>query len=203
MSDEEQKQDPRHTKEHLDEMRNKSGQFRTAKRNERIKQLVTYDLTPKAERKELGIPHSDQGIADSIGVTVSTVKSWRLTDFYKKEYKQREQAKLEYIQPGIATIIDEGLRKELADDDLKTYQEVKGAIALKAAEGDAKATETYLKYWGKTFLDAEVTRVDALADYTDDELLAELVELVQIPALEAAIAKRLARAGGEVEDAEV
>ena len=191
------------TAEHMDLLRDKSNRLRKEKREERIKQLAYFDAMTKDDRRRQRLPHTDAGLAENMGVSVSSIRKWRRDPMYEQTMKEERSKILAKIDPRAEVILDAAAQHKLANDDLLTYEKVKAGIAAGAMEGDARSIEVYLKHWGNTFVQQETTRVDVLADYTDEQLLLEIAELVQHDALTNAMAQVAERWQADIDKADL
>lgn len=172
---------------HLEEIRKKSQASFKERRAENLEQLVTIDMTPKELRRTRGLPMTDTAIAKVFDVTPATIANWRKLEDYQILRTKKEQKAQKQIDKRSEVVLQKTEKLDLANDDAATYQAVKAGIAADAEAGNLKAIEVYLRTWGRPFIDQEVTRVDALSDYSDEELVLDILEMVNPDLLAASI----------------
>jgi hypothetical protein len=149
-------------------------------KQDRVRELAEWDQLDRQQRKALGLPLTDTEWAKVKGLNARRVGKYRTDPFYAKCVEDLRNITAKRIAPGgSASLADVALSGVPGTDDLADYTAIKSQLAALARQGDARALETWLKNWGKPFLDEEVAnRVADLASMTDETLVTQLVSLV-------------------------
>lgn len=153
---------------------------KTADRLERLRALAEMHATPKSSRKALGLPLTDKAFADHWDVVPGRISKDKQTAEYKKFLAEAEEAQARKLDPRGTAAMSQTKLADLANNDLATYEQIKGQVAQDAMAGDVKALELWLKTWGTPFVQEEVNRVDAVSNLDDRELIEEIIELVDV-----------------------
>lgn len=152
---------------------------------------------PKKTKLAMGLPMRQTDFAELKGISTRTLQRWKKDPEFQLLVQQK---KAKFLETGMvpdstgrarphthATAqkrIEEALAEasgELAvgeSEDETRYLRMQAAIVEKAMEGDYRAQELYLKYWGKSFIEAEQSADDELAALTDAELVNRMLTLV-------------------------
>ena len=144
-------------------------------------EFVEWLLMSKGERSDRGLPTSYQQFAVRKGVTAETLRRWRNDEAFQRRVASR---KVDYESGGPALFcppdaydkpelsrhigerqkeskrrsrVEERVAEAAASgsEDERDYALVKESVRDLAAQGDAKALELYMRYWGKAHAERE------------------------------------------------
>lgn len=137
--------------------------------------------TPAAVRKRTGMPTSKAAYARRHGVTDRTLRRWEapddkvfarlLAEAHEAWQSKTEDAPEAEVVPDVPDVEGDALKRD--------YEAVRASIVSRAREGDPKAMDAFMKYYGKTLAEEEAAaRNSGLSALSDDELVAETLSLI-------------------------
>lgn len=155
-----------------------SNKGRSDDRTARLEALAAMHATPRANRAAAGMPLTDKAFAEHWGVVANRITKDKQSPEFKKLLAEAKERNARQLDPRGSAALTEAKIAEFANDDLSTYEALKGQLAAEAMAGEHKALELWLKTWGAPFVQEEVNRVDAVSNLDDRELVEEIIELV-------------------------
>lgn len=152
---------------------------RSNKRADRIQALAVLYATPRSSRAAAGLPLTDKAFADIWGVHPNQIGKDKKTEDYAKALEVEKEKRARMVDPRGTAAFAAADRESAANDDLSTYQALKGQLSMEAMAGDSKSLELWMKLFGQPYIVEETTRVDAVSNLDDRELVEAIIELVE------------------------
>lgn len=180
-------------------------------RNDVKREYAHWLAIDRKTKVALRLPLTHAAFAEDKGVATRTLRRWREDPEFQALVEQRKVEAATEVMPNSTVVsrvgpprakADKRTRVEApkgvtsADDpfndpdlapDEATYLRVKQALANMAGEGNQGAIDLFLKHYGKPFIEAEQADGTALAHLSDAELAAEVVALLGIERVAAAL----------------
>lgn len=170
-------------------------------------EFATWLTVDQRTKQKVGLPTSIQQFADLKQVSDRTLRRWKNDDpEFAELVEQRAASAAGYATggavadvararpsssskrrpqaPGVAQSADATARQVAADagiedPELLDYASVKAAVIEGAQHGDTQSLAAYMKYWGHEYAARErESRESTFADLSDDELIAETLDLI-------------------------
>ena len=179
-------------------------------------ELLAWLVTSKRDRRIHGLPANEQEWAEWKGTTTRTMRRWKADEEFQELLSQRKLATARELTPnatvtpedvgGARAVTDARARRRFEappevgpeDDPLeledlspeeRQYRKVKSALAAMAEQENHQAIDLWLKHYGKPFIEAEQQADSSLADLSDEGLADEVVRLLGVDRVAAAMAR--------------
>ena len=180
-------------------------------------EFAAWMATPKRLKISLGLPQTQKDFAELKGVSDRQLRRWKSDPEFEQwvdQEKVRIQGELpnstvramaqpraatdaravQNLQPPAAvTEQDDPLAQVEVSAEERQYLQVKQTLVKMAEDGSTQAADLFMKHWGKAFIEAEQTDgLSQLAEMSDEELLAQVLDLIGEEALADWLAGRAA-----------
>lgn len=132
----------------------------------RHERLVEWLTTPDAARKEFGWPTTQVGIAEELGVSPRTIRSWMDRDDVRRCWADRAEkvvgdpSKVQEVLEQLRTVALDPSHRQYAQA-VKTYLEAVDAIKPPETKVAVKLSKDELQQWTDEALDAQIAALVA------------------------------------------
>jgi hypothetical protein len=164
--------------------------------NEQAKEALGQWLTySQAERKRFKLPETQKRFAERWGVSPRSVIRWIQQDPLVEAVREREEQRVKGKRepaPLVPLPDPQAEPEPVPELDLEDYDpasaeflEIRRNIAELARQGDQKALDTYMRWFGKEILEEQrAQRESSFSDMSDEALVESILALVGRPAVE-------------------
>lgn len=133
--------------------------------------------TPPHVKRAAGLPTSKEAYSRARGITTKTLTRWEQGD--KLFARVLEEAKQRWVEPPAPGDEPPHPAEGEVDPLKRDYAVIRETLVERAKEGDPKALDAFMRYYGKTLAEEEAAvRNSGLSGLSDDELVAQTLTLI-------------------------
>lgn len=173
------------------------------------REFAYWYATPKRLRVSLGLPLSETQFAEMKDITPRTLRRWKeqvgfkeMVESFKLEMaNDSPDATIRKVGSAAPKMKVEDVRATLEDDpalvdgvspDEQKYLQVKDTLVRMAMDGNQGAMDLYLKHYGKAYVEAEQADFSDYRNMSDEQLVAEVCQMVGVEAVSGWLAEKAA-----------